>query len=50
MIELDQYQALLEPINDFLHCSTPDAWVDEARKPEDLKVVLIDHLLCELKA
>jgi len=50
MIELDQYQALLEPINGFLHCSTPDAWVDEARKPENLKVVLIDHLLCELKA
>ncbi|MGY5539340.1 tRNA isopentenyl-2-thiomethyl-A-37 hydroxylase MiaE [Vibrio brasiliensis] len=50
MIELNQYQTLLEPINGFLHCSTPDAWVVEARKPENLKVVLIDHLLCELKA
>ncbi|WP_367988556.1 tRNA isopentenyl-2-thiomethyl-A-37 hydroxylase MiaE [Vibrio sp. NTOU-M3] len=50
MIELKQYQSLLEPINDFLQCSTPDAWVEEARKPENLKVVLIDHLLCELKA
>jgi len=50
MIELDQYQPLLEPINSFLQCSTPDAWVEEARKPENLKVVLIDHLLCELKA
>ncbi|MGD8108956.1 tRNA isopentenyl-2-thiomethyl-A-37 hydroxylase MiaE [Vibrio sp. TRT 21S02] len=50
MIELKQYQSLLEPINGFLQCSTPDAWVEEARKPENLKVVLIDHLLCELKA
>ncbi|UPQ88784.1 tRNA isopentenyl-2-thiomethyl-A-37 hydroxylase MiaE [Vibrio sinaloensis] len=50
MIELEQYQALLEPINGFLQCSTPDAWVEEASKPENLKVVLIDHLLCELKA
>ncbi|NOH79260.1 tRNA isopentenyl-2-thiomethyl-A-37 hydroxylase MiaE [Vibrio sp. RE86] len=50
MIELDQYQSLLEPINEFLQCPTPDAWVEEARKPENLKVVLIDHLLCELKA
>ncbi|MEL7293612.1 MAG: tRNA isopentenyl-2-thiomethyl-A-37 hydroxylase MiaE [Pseudomonadota bacterium] len=50
MIELEQYQSLLEPINGFLQCSTPDAWVEEARKPENLKVVLIDHLLCELKA
>lgn len=50
MIELDQYQSLLEPINEFLQCPTPAAWVEEARKPENLKVVLIDHLLCELKA
>lgn len=50
MIELDQYQSLLEPINEFLQCPTPDAWVEEAQKPENLKVVLIDHLLCELKA
>lgn len=50
MIELKQYQSLLEPINGFLQCSTPNAWVEEARKPENLKVVLIDHLLCELKA
>ncbi|WP_417879122.1 tRNA isopentenyl-2-thiomethyl-A-37 hydroxylase MiaE [Vibrio sp.] len=41
---------LLEPINNFLKCSTPDAWIEEARKPENLSVILRDHLLCELKA
>jgi len=43
-------QALLTPILNFLQCSTPQAWLDEAKKPENLKVILIDHLLCELKA
>ncbi len=41
---------LLTPINNFLKCSTPDQWIDEARKPENLSVILRDHLLCELKA
>jgi tRNA-(ms[2]io[6]A)-hydroxylase len=41
---------LLEPINSFLKCETPQAWVDEAIKPENLSVVLLDHLICELKA
>ncbi|GLT15813.1 tRNA isopentenyl-2-thiomethyl-A-37 hydroxylase MiaE [Vibrio algivorus] len=41
---------LLKPINNFLKCSTPDAWIEEARKPENLSVILRDHLLCELKA
>lgn len=44
------HHKLLEPINNFLSCSTPDSWVDEARKPENLSVILRDHLLCELKA
>ena len=38
------------PINAFLHCETPDEWVEEACKPQRLPVVLIDHLVCELKA
>ncbi|MEF1291376.1 tRNA isopentenyl-2-thiomethyl-A-37 hydroxylase MiaE [Vibrio sp. M260118] len=50
MIELEQYQSLLKPINAFLQCPTPAEWVNEARKTENLKVILIDHLLCELKA
>lgn len=41
---------LLEPINNFLKCSTPNSWIEEARKPENLSVILRDHLLCELKA
>ncbi|MGD1464369.1 tRNA isopentenyl-2-thiomethyl-A-37 hydroxylase MiaE [Vibrio harveyi] len=43
-------QQLLTPINNFLKCSTPDQWIDEARKPENLSIILRDHLLCELKA
>lgn len=41
---------LLDPINNFLKCSTPQAWVDEAIKKENLSIILIDHLICELKA
>lgn len=41
---------LLAPINTFLQCSTPDAWVDEAIKPENFSMLLLDHLICELKA
>lgn len=44
------YQELLTPIKQFLNCETPQAWIDEAQKPERLSTVLIDHLLCELKA
>lgn len=43
-------QALLAPIYEFLPCSTPDVWVDEAGKPENLYILLIDHANCELKA
>ncbi|MFT5759836.1 MAG: tRNA-(ms[2]io[6]A)-hydroxylase [Alteromonadaceae bacterium] len=41
---------LLAPIQVFLQCETPQAWIDEAIKPENLSVILIDHLVCELKA
>lgn len=41
---------LLEPINLFLQCETPQSWLDEAIKPENLSVLLTDHLVCELKA
>lgn len=47
---LEKYQSLLAPINTFLHCETPQAWLDEAVKPENLHTVLLDHLVCELKA
>ncbi len=42
--------SLLAPILSFLQCETPQAWIDEAIKPENLDIILIDHLICELKA
>ncbi len=47
---LEKYAELLAPINRFLLCQTPDSWIHEATKPENLPVVLTDHLICELKA
>jgi len=44
------YSDLLAPIHSFLKCETPDEWIAAATKKENLDVVLIDHLICELKA
>ena len=44
------YAPLLEPIHQFLLCRTRQAWILEARKPENLTLLLTDHLVCELKA
>ena len=44
------HSQLLEPINNFLVCTTPQQWVEQAIKKENLSVILIDHLICELKA
>jgi tRNA-(ms[2]io[6]A)-hydroxylase len=41
---------LLAPINAFLQCETPQAWVDEALKPKNMPILLQDHCTCELKA
>jgi tRNA-(ms[2]io[6]A)-hydroxylase len=41
---------LLEPINIFLQCSTPQSWIDEAIKPENFATLIIDHANCELNA
>ncbi len=41
---------LLYPINSFLQCQTPQSWIDEAIKPENLPILLLDHCNCELKA
>jgi len=43
-------ESLLSPIYSFLKSETPQTWIDEAKKPENLPVILIDHLICELKA
>lgn len=47
---MNEYQTLLKPILSFLKVETPQAWLETAKKPENLDVILIDHLLCELKA
>ncbi|MGO2496492.1 MAG: tRNA isopentenyl-2-thiomethyl-A-37 hydroxylase MiaE [Vibrio litoralis] len=44
------YQELLKPIHQFLHCPTPEAWIEKAKQPEHLNALLIDHCNCELKA
>ncbi len=44
------YETLLQPVVNFLHCRTPDAWISVARRPENLPLLLTDHLVCELKA
>jgi tRNA-(ms[2]io[6]A)-hydroxylase len=44
------YSKLLSPINSFLQCETPNSWVEKAIQPENLSMLLIDHLICELKA
>lgn len=44
------YAELLTPIRSFLLCPTPKGWIEKARQPEQLSVLLQDHLLCELKA
>jgi len=41
---------LLSPIKTFLQCDTPDSWIGEAKKPENLTALLVDHCNCELKA
>lgn len=43
-------QNVLEPILEFLPCSTPEAWIDEARQSHNLPIILIDHANNELKA
>ncbi len=45
-----EIHALLTPVSEFLNCATPQRWLDEASKPENLRVLLTDHLICELKA
>lgn len=43
-------EKLLEPISNFLKCETPNQWISEAINKDNLPVLLIDHLVCELKA
>ncbi len=34
----------------FLHCETPDLWIEKAKQEEHLQLLLTDHMICELKA
>ncbi|WP_193559175.1 tRNA isopentenyl-2-thiomethyl-A-37 hydroxylase MiaE [Shewanella donghaensis] len=43
-------QGLLEPIYAFLNCETPEEWIEKASRPENLSIILRDHMICELKA
>jgi tRNA-(ms[2]io[6]A)-hydroxylase len=45
-----QFAELLQPVYQFLQCTTPAGWLAEAAKPERLPILLQDHLVCELKA
>lgn len=40
----------LARIQEFLHCETPDAWIDAAKQPEQQALLLLDHANCEKKA
>jgi tRNA-(ms[2]io[6]A)-hydroxylase len=42
--------SLLGPVNEFLYCKTPEPWLEMASREENLPVILLDHLHCELKA
>ncbi len=44
------FETILTDVNNFLICRTPQEWLDEAKRPERLTVLLQDHMLCELKA
>lgn len=40
----------LDEINAFLGCATPDSWIEMARDPANLELLLTDHAHCEKKA
>jgi tRNA-(ms[2]io[6]A)-hydroxylase len=39
---------LLSPVKQFLQCETPAQWLVVAAKPQNLPLLLQDHLICEL--
>jgi tRNA isopentenyl-2-thiomethyl-A-37 hydroxylase MiaE len=42
------YPQILAPVLNFLQCPTPQAWIDKARDPANLPLLLTDHMVCEL--
>ena len=43
------YPQILAPYSNFLQCPTPQAWIDKARDPANLPLLLTDHMVCELQ-
>lgn len=43
-------ESIMQPVYGFLKCRTPDSWIHEAAKSENLPALLVDHANCELKA
>ena len=39
---------LLVPIKSFIKCETPQEWIEKVKDPDNLSIILIDHLICEL--
>ncbi|WP_227002195.1 tRNA isopentenyl-2-thiomethyl-A-37 hydroxylase MiaE, partial [Salmonella enterica] len=37
------YPQILSPVLNFLHCPTPQAWIVQARDPQNLPLLLTDH-------
>ncbi len=50
MISIMPHSLLLKPILSFLQTETPEPWIEKAKQPENLPVLLTDHMICELKA
>ena len=44
----EEIAVLLEPIEGFLHCATPEEWIQHAK--DNIPELLIDHANCEKKA
>ncbi|RZD22215.1 tRNA isopentenyl-2-thiomethyl-A-37 hydroxylase MiaE [Pseudoalteromonas sp. MEBiC 03485] len=47
-MNINDIDKLLKPIDSFLKCGTPEEWIKKAQKKENLDIVLLDHLVCEL--
>lgn len=50
MIPIMTAKIAIEPINVFLQYSTPQSWIDEATKPENIGNLLRAYANYELKA
>lgn len=47
---MSSIDVLLQPVQAFLGCSTPEAWLHAASQPENIPLIIQDHANCEKKA